>query len=154
MSENLFAGYVEILRLSAQMQNSWCEMIKLELDKNGFEGISPQQALMLYYLGDQEVSIKDLVARGYASTGNPSYSVSKLAQRKFLITHQSKSDKRSIRVRLGENGYKVTACIKDMTRRHSAELARGGMKDEQINFAILVLQRLSLFMAARERPKF
>ncbi len=153
MGESLLQGYFEILRLSGQMQNSLIEMIKVELDQKGFEGITPQQALMLYYLGDQEVSIRDLVSRGYASTGNPSYSVSKLTKWNFLVSNQSKVDKRSVRVHLGSRGREVAQCINEMIRRHAGELARGGMQLEQINFAVLVLQRMSLFLAARERSK-
>lgn len=117
--------YLESILLIERLHRRFLDVIKAELEKQHFEDINNIQTLILYNIGQEQLTIGELTNRGYYLGSNVSYNVKKLAENEYLIQEKSPHDKRSTRVRLSEKGLNLCNCIDDLYRRHVESLATG-----------------------------
>ena len=66
----------------------------------GRADINSVQALLLYNIGDKELTAGELRTRGYYLGSNVSYNLKKLVELGFLDHQRSRVDRRSVRIRL------------------------------------------------------
>ena len=92
--------YFELTRLIERLHRLFVDVLKAELNRIGVRDINGVQALLLSNIGDQEISIRDLVERGYYLGSNVSYNIKKLCDLGYLVQERSAHDKRSVNVRL------------------------------------------------------
>ncbi len=108
--------YLQAVTLVERLHRRLLDVVKDELDRRGLAEINPVQALLLYNIGDQELSVGDLRSRGYYLGTNVSYNVKKLAEMGFIKYQQSPLDRRSARIQLtakGQDVYEVVAGLYD-----------------------------------------
>ena len=91
--------YLEVISLVERLHRQFLGVVKLELDAQSVHDVNNVQALMLFNMGDAEVSVGELVSRGYYLGSNVSYNVKKLSESGYLVYERSAHDGRSIRVR-------------------------------------------------------
>src|SRR5947209_2535371 len=96
--------YLEVISLVERLHRQFLEVVKLELDSLRVHDLNNVQALLLFNMGDAEISIGELISRGYYLGSNVSYNVKKLAESGYLTYERSAHDRRSIRVRLTRKG--------------------------------------------------
>ncbi len=73
------------------------------------------QALLLYNIGDKELTAGELRTRGYYLGSNVSYNLKKLVEMGFLLDHQrSRVDRRSVRIRLTDQGREVRDIVEGL----------------------------------------
>ena len=96
-------GYLEVIALIERLHRQFLEVVKLELEGSRINDINNVQALMLFNIGDAEMTVGELTLRGCYLGSNVSYNVSKLVEKGFLAADRSEHDRRSVRVRLTEN---------------------------------------------------
>ena len=96
MKENY---YFELSLLIERLHRHLLEIIKLELDELGSHDINSVQAMMLFNIGDAEMTIGELTLRDCYLGSNVSYNVKKMAENGYLVHERSVHDRRSIRVR-------------------------------------------------------
>src|SRR5438270_6217865 len=104
MTDHTSDGYLEVISLIERLHRQVLELIKLELDRLGMHDINNVQALMLFNIGEAEISVGELISRGYYLGSNVSYNVKKMIENGYLAHERSLHDRRSIRVRLTQNG--------------------------------------------------
>ena len=75
-------------------------MVKLELDVIGVHDINNGQAMMLFNIGDAEMTVGELTLRGCYLGSNVSYNVKKMLENGYIVQERSPHDRRSVRVRL------------------------------------------------------
>jgi DNA-binding MarR family transcriptional regulator len=92
-----------LLTSSVFTVNSW-RWVKLELEGFGIHDINNVQAVMLFNIGDAEMTVGELTLRGCYLGSNVSYNVKKMVENKYLMHERSVHDRRSIHVRLTEKG--------------------------------------------------
>jgi len=80
------------------------DVIKDEFDRRGRSDVNAVQALLLYNIGDKELTAGELRTRGYYLGSNVSYNVKKLVEVGFLHHSRSRIDRRSVRISLTERG--------------------------------------------------
>lgn len=122
--------YIETILLIERLHRRFLDVIKAELDRMRIDDINNVQTLILYNIGDEELTIGELTNRGYYLGSNVSYNVKKLVENAYLIQERSPHDKRSSRVRLSEKGRALCVNI-DKLYRHQVENLVG--KDLDIN---------------------
>ena len=83
------------------------DVIKDEFDRRGRSDVNAVQALLLYNIGDKELTAGELRTRGYYLGSNVSYNVKKLVEMGFLHHARSRIDRRSVRISLTEKGKDV-----------------------------------------------
>src|SRR6202035_5649528 len=83
------------------------ELVKLELDGLGIYDINNLQGMMLFNIGDAEMTVGELTLRGCYLGSNVSYNIQKMVENGYLARHRSLHDGRSIHVSLTEKGIKL-----------------------------------------------
>jgi len=99
--------YLDVISLVERLHRQFMEVVKLELEGSGVHDINNVQAMMLFNIGDVEMTVGELTLRGCYLGSNVSYNVKKMVENKYLLHERSAHDRRSIRVRLTERGMKL-----------------------------------------------
>jgi len=99
--------YLEALTLVERLHRRLLDVIKDEFDRRGRADINSVQALLLYNIGDKELTAGELRTRGYYLGSNVSYNLKKLVEMGFLDHQRSRVDRRSVRIKLTEKGREV-----------------------------------------------
>jgi DNA-binding MarR family transcriptional regulator len=111
--------YYDITNCVERIYKLFLDVIKVELEKLKIHDLNNIQALMLYNIDNNEVSVGDLIARGMYQGSNVSYNLKKLIKSGYVIQSPSVHDKRSLFVRLSDKGrsihQKIDLCIKEQT---------------------------------------
>ena len=99
--------YLEALTLVERLHRRLLDVIKDEFDRRGRADINSVQALLLYNIGDKELTAGELRTRGYYLGSNVSYNLKKLVELGFLDHQRSRVDRRSVRIRLTPQGQEI-----------------------------------------------
>ena len=138
--------YLTVIRLIERLHRQFLEVIKGEIDRLGIRDINNIQALILYNIGTDELTVGELTHRGYYLGSNVSYNVRKMVENGYLIQERSTHDRRSIRVRLSERGLEVRQRVEEIIDEQATKLGETGINDEQLEFTGTVLNRLERFL--------
>src|SRR5258707_3931614 len=85
--------YLEALTLVERLHRRLLDVIKDEFDRRARADINSVQALLLYNIGDKELTAGELRTRGYYLGSNVSYNLRKLVELGFLDHHRSPVDR-------------------------------------------------------------
>jgi DNA-binding MarR family transcriptional regulator len=110
-------SYLEVVRLTERLHRQFLEVVKSELDRGNIEDINNVQALILFNIGEDELTVGELTNRGYYLGSNVSYNVRKMVENSYLIQERSQHDRRSTHVRLSEKGLALRLRIEKMFDR-------------------------------------
>ncbi len=121
------AQYLETLSLVERLHRLVLDVIKDEFERLGVLEINAVQALLIFNIGDNEVTAGELKSRGYYQGSNVSYNLKKLVEMGYMHHQRSEIDRRSVRVRLTERGREVRDTVAKLFERHSEELDTRGI---------------------------
>ena len=121
-------------------------MIKDEFERIGMLEINAVQALLLFNVGDNEVTAGELKTRGYYQGSNVSYNLKKLVELGYMHHQRCEIDRRSVRVRLTQKGREVSQAVGALFARHAEGLqGRGILDDAGIVATNAALRRMERF---------
>jgi len=138
--------YLNAIRLIERLHRQFLEVVKGEIDRLGIRDINNIQALILYNIGEDEMTVGELTHRGYYLGSNVSYNVRKMVENEYLIQERSTHDKRSIRVRLSDKGLAVRNKVSEILDHQAEKLSDTGIEVEQLEVTGKVLTRLERFL--------
>jgi len=138
-------GYLEVISLVERLHRHFLEIVKLELDGLGIHDINNVQGLMLFNIGDAEMTVGELTLRGCYLGSNVSYNVKKMVENGYLVQERSVHDRRSIHVKLTEKGRALRDQLSGMHRRHVEMLSATAVTDDDLQNVIVTLRRLERF---------
>src|SRR5271163_4577961 len=118
--------YLEALTLVERLHRRLLDVIKDEFDRRGRADINSVQALLLYNIGDKELTAAELRTRGYYLGSNVSYNVKKLVEMGFLHHAPSRIDRRSVRISLTEKGREVHRIVVGLYEKHAMTVEQIG----------------------------
>ena len=138
--------YLEALTLVERLHRRLLDVIKDEFDREGRSDINAVQALLLYNIGNSELTAGELRSRGYYLGSNVSYNLKKLVDQGFINHQRSRLDRRSVRVSLTDVGKEVAQTVDALYDRHIASIEKvGGINSEEFGRLNKSLQRLERF---------
>lgn len=137
--------YLSSINLIERLHRQFLEVVKGELDRLGVQDINNVQALILYNIADDELTVGELTNRGYYLGSNVSYNVKKMVENDYLIQERSTHDRRSIRVRASEKGLALWQKMDEMFNRHTARMGPDTVSNEDLTTANEILARLERF---------
>lgn len=137
--------YLDLIALVERLHRQFLEVVKLELDTYGVHDINNVQAMILYNIGDLEMTVGELTLRGCYLGSNVSYNVKKMLESDYIVQERSPHDRRSVRVRLSDKGLALHAKISKMHERHVGALMQGIVQNEDMVAAHKTLRRLERF---------
>ena len=88
--------YLQVISYVERFHRQFLEVVKLELEGFGIYDINNVQAIMLFNIGDAEMTVGELTLRGCYLGSNVSYNVRKMVENEYLAHERSVHDRRSI----------------------------------------------------------
>ena len=116
----------DLPRLIERMHRRYLDVVRIELSRRGFHDISPVQAMMLGTIGSEEISVRDLIERGYYLGSNASYNLKNLVDGGYIDRQASTRDRRSARLKLSAKGHDIL----DTLHKLNLQMAEGLLKNE------------------------
>ncbi len=139
--------YYESIQLIERLHRHFLDVLKVELEKKNIQDINNVQCMILYNVGEEEMTVGELTIRGYYLGSNVSYNVKKMVENDYLIQERSVHDKRSIRVRLSEKGIELCGMISAMFDRHEEQIKGSDITEDRLADLNQTLKMLERFWA-------
>ena len=138
--------YLEALTLVERLHRRLLNVIKDEFDRRGRADINSVQALLLYNIGEKELTAGELRTRGYYLGSNVSYNLKKLVEMGFLDHQRSRIDRRSVRIKLTQKGHDVRDIVDALYQKHVRTVEPvGGINQNEFTTLNKSLHRLERF---------
>ena len=146
------SGYLEMLNLLERLHRLLLDVIKDEFERLGLRELNPVQALLLFNIGDAEITAGELKTRGYYQGSNVSYNLKKLVEMGYMHHERSELDRRSVRVRLSAKGRDVRDLVASLFAGQADEIARTGVLDlDALDHVAISLRRVERYWGDRIR---
>lgn len=145
-SEKIPSFYIEAQAMIERLHRLLLDVVKDGLDRQGIVAVNASQALLIYNIGDQELSANDLRSRGYYLGSNVSYNLKKLVELGLLDHQRSRIDKRSVRIKLTESGQEIKNVVAALYEKHVRTVEKvGNISVDEFASMNKSLQRLERF---------
>jgi len=138
-------AYLDVISLIERLHRQFLEVVKLELDGLGVRDINNVQAMMLFNIGEAEMTVGELTLRGCYLGSNVTYNVKAMVEQGYLAQQRSVHDRRSVHVRLTEKGKKLRDGLMAVHRRHVDMLPDAAVSGDDLKAAEITLRRLERF---------
>ena len=126
-NKGYITGYLEALALVERLHRLLLDVIKDEFERVNVLEINAVQALLLFNIGDNEVTAGELKTRGYYQGSNVSYNLKKLVEMGYMHHQRCEIDRRSVRVRLTPKGREIRDIVTGLFSRHADGLQNKGV---------------------------
>ncbi|MEX3014973.1 MarR family winged helix-turn-helix transcriptional regulator [Gymnodinialimonas hymeniacidonis] len=141
----ILGAYLDSLSMVERLHRLLLDVIKDEFERLGILDINAVQALLLFNIGENEVTAGELKSRGYYQGSNVSYNLKKLVDMGYMHHQRCEIDRRSVRVRLTEKGRDVRQTVDQLFARHAEGLERHGVIDadgfDRLNHSLKRMER-------------
>lgn len=122
-------SYLDALHLVERLHRLLLDVIKDEFERLGILEVNPVQALLLFNIGENEVTAGELKSRGYYQGSNVSYNLKKLVELGYMHHQRSEVDRRSVRVRLTDKGRRLREVVARLFITHAEGLTARAILD-------------------------
>jgi DNA-binding MarR family transcriptional regulator len=151
-AQDLREKYLHSLALIERLHRQLLDVIKDDFERRGGCDINSVQALLLFNIGDEEMTAGELRSRGHYLGSNVSYNLKKLVDGGYIHHQRSDVDRRSVRVRLTDTGREVHRQVDELFQRHLESVeAIGGVTSDDLHQINQTLMRLERFWADQIR---
>ncbi|MDP2063333.1 MAG: winged helix DNA-binding protein [Phaeovulum sp.] len=148
----LLSGYLDSLAMVERLHRLLLDVIKDEFERLGILEINAVQALLLFNIGENEVTAGELKTRGYYQGSNVSYNLKKLVETGHMHHQRCEIDRRSVRVRLTPKGRGLRDAVAALFTRHAEGMeARGVLGIDAIDTLNLSLRRMERYWSDQIR---
>ncbi len=120
---DFLGSYLETLSMVERLHRLLLDVIKDEFERLGLLDINSVQALLLFNIGENEVTAGELKSRGYYQGSNVSYNLKKLVEAGYMHHQRCEIDRRAVRVRLTEKGRNIRVIVEELFGRHVQGMA-------------------------------
>ena len=145
-TKEFMTNYLDALALVERLHRLLLDVIKDEFERVGVLEINAVQALLLFNIGDNEVTAGELKSRGYYQGSNVSYNLKKMVEMGYMHHQRCEIDRRSVRVRLTEKGRNIRDVVSGLFERHAEGLkSKGVMGDDGIDLITTSLRRVERY---------
>lgn len=137
--------YYESFTLIERLHRHFLDVLKVELDRSGIVDVNNIQALILYNMGGDEMTVGELTVRGHYLGSNVSYNVKKLVENGYLLQERSLHDKRAIRLKQTEKSANLRRVLSDAFQRHVGHLNSSTVGEDELGKLNEALKKLERF---------
>ena len=119
LGQEFLSSYLETLSMVERLHRLLLDVLKDEFERLGLLDINSVQALLLFNIGDNEVTAGELKSRGHYQGSNVSYNLKKLVETGYMHHQRCAIDRRSVRVKLTDKGQNVRNVINELFQKHA-----------------------------------
>ncbi|WP_434055872.1 MAG: winged helix DNA-binding protein [Roseibium sp.] len=141
------ANHFELVRVIERMYRRYLDRLRVDLIRIGADDISPSHAMLLFTIGDDDLSVRDLMDRGHYLGSNASYSLKQLVQSGYVDRTASARDRRSARIRLTEKGRTLCQAIKSADEVNQEQIVRNERDRMALEETFALLRKLEVIWA-------
>ncbi len=143
--------YFESIQLIERLHRYFLDMVKVELDRKGYQDLSNIQAMIIFNIGEEEMTVGELTLRGYYLGTNVSYNLKEMTNNGYIERERSIHDKRSIRVKLSAKGLETYKFLSDMFARHEEKIKGSELSPERMNESIKTMKMFERFWSSQSQ---
>ncbi len=143
--------YFESIQLIERLHRYFLDMVKVELDRKGYQDLSNIQAMIIFNIGDEEMTVGELTLRGYYLGTNVSYNLKEMTNNGYIERERSIHDKRSIRVKLSAKGLETYKFLSDMFARHEEKIKGTELSPDRMNESIKTMKMFERFWSSQSQ---
>ncbi|CAO3423303.1 transcriptional activator of exopolysaccharide II synthesis, MarR family protein [Azospirillum endophyticum] len=136
------AVYTDLGRVMESITRRFLDVLRMELARIGVTDLSPTQALMLLHIGTEELSVRDLLERGYYLGSNASYNLKHLVEAGYVDRSPSQRDRRAARLKLSDRGLATCEALKKLEAIRADSLLRTDSDGADFETTYRTLRRL------------
>ncbi|MBK1841635.1 transcriptional regulator [Azospirillum sp. TSH100] len=136
------AVYTDLGRVMESITRRFLDVLRMELARIGVTDLSPTQALMLLHIGTEELSVRDLLERGYYLGSNASYNLKHLVEAGYVDRSPSQRDRRAARLKLSDRGLATCEALKKLEAMRADSLLRTDSDGADFETTYRTLRRL------------
>ena len=134
--------FLDLPRLIERMHRRYLDVVRLEMARIDVHDISPVQVMMLANIGLEEISVRDLIERGYYLGSNASYNLKQLVDGGYVTRQAAARDKRLARLKLSDKGRKVLEQLHKLDTSLADPMLRSGVTPEDFEASYRLLRKL------------
>jgi DNA-binding MarR family transcriptional regulator len=138
-------AYLDIIAASERLHRQFLEVVSLELEKEHVHDINSVQAMILFNIGEAEMTVGELTLRGCYLGSNVSYNLKKMTELDYIAQERGMHDRRLVRVRLSQKGLLLHKKLGAMYERHVAALSQGAVRADDLVATHKTLRRVERF---------
>ncbi len=132
----------ELPRLIERMHRRFLDVLRIEMTRHGINDISPVQAMMLANIGEEEISVRDLIERGYYLGSNASYNLKNLVDGGYVDRQASERDRRSARLKVSAKGKTILEALTGLNTTMAEPLLKQESEAHELEATYRTLRRL------------
>ncbi len=136
--------HLELARVIERAHRRYLDLLRVELIRLGIDDISPAQVMLLFTIGPDELSVRDLLERGHYLGSNASYNLKQLVDSGYVDRAHSQRDRRAARLKLADKGQFLCQKIRDLDECYHRQVARDEQEARELTSAFHLLRRLEL----------
>ncbi|MGB4102180.1 MAG: MarR family winged helix-turn-helix transcriptional regulator [Alphaproteobacteria bacterium] len=133
---------LDLPRLIERMHRRYLDVVRLEMARINVQDISPVQVMMLSNIGLEEISVRDLIERGYYLGSNASYNLKQLVECGYVTRQAATRDRRLARLKLSDRGKRVLDQLNKLDTTLAEPMLRGGIESAEFDAAYRLLRKL------------
>lgn len=133
---------LDLPRLIERMHRRYLDVVRLEMTRINVQDISPVQVMMLSNIGLEEISVRDLIERGYYLGSNASYNLKQLVECGYVTRQAATRDRRLARLKLSDSGKRVLDQLNKLDTTLAEPMLRGGIDSAEFDAAYRLLRKL------------
>ena len=138
--------YLDALSFIERLHSFLFDVIKDEFERLGVLEINTVQALLLFNIGENEVTAGEPRSRGYYQGSNVSYNLKKLVDLGYMHHPRCEMDRRSVRVNLTAKGRDIKDTLSQLFVKHADILeTRADLSSQHVDTITKGLKSLERF---------
>lgn len=138
--------HLDLAREVERVHRRYLDLLRAELMRLGIDDVSPAQVLMLFTIGDDQLSVRDLLERGNYLGSNASYNLKRLLEAAYIEREASSRDRRSAHIRLAPRGHELCAKIRDIDQSYQQLLVRDTEQLRELETTVKTLRRIEMMI--------
>lgn len=140
--------YLEVMFLIEKTHRQFLDAVKLFLEKENHDQINNVQAMILYHIGEEKLTVGELTHRGYYLGSNVSYNVKKMVESGYLLQKQAPHDKRSSKVELSDKGTNIYQALEAYFEQASGNLPRYDLSFDELHNLSKAMRNIEVFLSS------
>lgn len=143
--------HLDLVRYVERAHRRYLDLLRTEMVRLGIDDVSPAQVLMMFTIGEGELSVRDLLERGNYLGSNASYNLKRLWEAGYIVRESSSRDRRSAYISLTDKGRSLCETIRTVDRSYQDLLVRNAEEQRDLETTIRTLRRVEIMFITAMR---
>jgi DNA-binding MarR family transcriptional regulator len=143
--------HLDLARYVERSHRRYLDLLRAEMVRLGIDDVSPAQVLMMFTIGEGELTVRDLLERGNYLGSNASYNLKRLCEEGYIVRESSSRDRRSAYISLTDKGHSLCETIRAVDRSYQDILVRNAEEQRDLEATIRTLRRVEIMFITAMR---